>query len=1089
MAKKRFNIREEHEKQKQFQATTKRRIFEFMTDEERRKRTCKRSWELDVYLDKILKLANDAQAKGETVTLLADREGDQVNKDTPLRQRVRNPEGKIVPGDEYYHHRRSLQNAGVSEEEIRQREVTTKRIQKAWRKKRPEQKIRDYYAVQAQKAQQGLLPSSCHVIQVAVLEDKEDECTFILQATQLVETEYGGERRLPPKFGEVLTHPAMRIVNISMFDDLAHIVNSFYGGRLIGIKYADMEDIMADRWGRNCEKNALDMFHRAFPDLTWPKDILIAMSHWWVKKLTEKQLAYAFADPVSIKMILNATNDDATHPIDHFCVTFPDRRLSAGPSGVSTCPDDFDSDICLSVTKSSTPDWFFPVCQAAAARFPAALMPCNSPLEIHFLLRHIYGLWKESEKNRIRELTTGSGDCDWEDIDNEPTNPDRLKSTREGFEEFLNAMLDGINADGDFFSSRQALDNFLFEAKDKAIESIEQKENVASVVHMDDIVFSESEDELETPDPVVQMDEANVEFTPEDEILLAECEQVLQELSAPAEQPLAQVSEPAQDTTTPESNKMETEEPSLPDGPFALTIDEEEKNQLEETGAGECEVLEASGAMAPENTASPAPCSDGHPAPHDEPSTRYKIDTLLQHPSIEVATDLYGWRIQKIKNALWHGKQEYKGVISELPSRNAPEYLAAAARTFSTHTKIVDATLRATLSELASLWEDNEKARFLKGFASAAILDVSVAAKRLKYGKMDPMLNLSSCLRDAVTHFEDNKGDLQPYLDFYTAVYNMPLEERMSLARKQAFYHDQQQLHYFWVLDDAQLKSLIGKICKQYGLHLPTALLRKQVVISVSSVANAVTEGRSNFQGALQKVLLLGEEVSLRPLIMQALSFRSAGSQALSFRCAQSWGLPSPGPCPNLPTVQCNLNDRFHQFIDDNQRIRNADEMKRLIRDVIAPVDKLLLFWHYSNDLRCPAKTIAVLSIRPVLTATVYHFFVVGNDALPADSIREFISSIGTKEIRSQASEVFKQFCNTFFEIRFPRLRSLGKHISHRGESFLNQAAQIVLQQNHCCVHFDDLVTNFDDCSPSLFQHISASLFVLEWFPWDEPVH
>ena len=114
MAKKRFNIREEHEKQKQFQATTKRKKFEFMTAEERRKRTCKRSWEVDVYLDKILKLANDAHAKGETVTLLADREGDQVNRDTPLRQRVRDAEGKIVPGDEYYHHRRSLQNAGVS---------------------------------------------------------------------------------------------------------------------------------------------------------------------------------------------------------------------------------------------------------------------------------------------------------------------------------------------------------------------------------------------------------------------------------------------------------------------------------------------------------------------------------------------------------------------------------------------------------------------------------------------------------------------------------------------------------------------------------------------------------------------------------------------------------------------------------------------------------------------------------------------------------------------------------------------------------------------------------------------------------------
>ena len=355
------------------------------------------------------------------------------------------------------------------------------------------------------------------------------------------------------------------------------------------------------------------------------------------------------------------------------------------------------------------------------------------------------------------------------------------------------------------------------------------------------------------------------------------------------------------------------------------------------------------------------PCSDGSPVPHDEPSTDFKIESLLQHPSIELATDLYGWRIKKITNALRHGKQAYKGVISELPSRYAPEYLAAAACTFGAHTKVVDATLRATLSELALLWEDSEKARFLKGFAAAAVLNASVAARRLKYERMDPMLNLSPCLRDAVAYFEDNKKDLQPYLDFYTTIYDMPLEERMSLARKQAFYHEQQQLHYLRVLDDAQLRSLINKMCKQYGLRLPAALLRKQVVVSVSAIASAVTEGRSSFEGALSRVLLLGEEVSLRPLILQALSFRSAGSQALASHCARNWDLPSPGPCPTLPSVQCNLNDRFHQFVDDNQMVRGADEMKRLIRDVIAPADKLLLFWHYLNDLRCPDRTIAVI--------------------------------------------------------------------------------------------------------------------------------
>ena len=451
-----------------------------MNADERAKRTCSRSWEANVFLDKIIEMADKAEAEGKMITAVIDREGDQVNADSSLRKRVRDPNGKILPGDEFYHHRRSLQRDGISDDEIRQREIFDRQLRKSWRKKKPEQKIRDYYAFQAQRAKQGLLPSSCHIIQVAIVEDDKDECTFILQATRLVETEYGGERRLMPKFGQFLTHPAMCSTNVSMNDDLAHIINAFYGGCLVGVKYAEMEDVMADRWGRNCERSALDMFHRAFPELTWPKDVMIAMGHWWVKKLTPKQTGYAFSDVNSLKKVLNATNDDATHPISHFCVTFPDRRISNRPSGISICLDDFASDAALVVSKPARPDWFLPVCQETAKRFPEALLPCSQPLEIHFLFRHLFGMWKDSEKERIREMTTGSSECDWNDIDSEPTDPNRFKSTRDGFEEYLNTMIDNINADqAGTFSSREALDKFLFGAEENSLEQIENDENIA----------------------------------------------------------------------------------------------------------------------------------------------------------------------------------------------------------------------------------------------------------------------------------------------------------------------------------------------------------------------------------------------------------------------------------------------------------------------------------------------------------------------------------------------------------------------------------------------------------------------------------
>ena len=66
------------------------------------------------------------------------------------------------------------------------------------------------------------------------------------------------------------------------------------------------------------------------------------------------------------------------------------------------------------------------------------------------------------------------------------------------------------------------------------------------------------------------------------------------------------------------------------------------------------------------------------------------------------------------------------------------------------------------------------------------------------------------------------------------------------------------------------------------------------------------------------------------------------------------------------------------------------------------------------------------------------------------------------------------------------QLTSLYAAAKARGkQSAMELATQAVFQQSHCPVHFDDLVTSFADCAPTLFHHLSAGLFILEWFPWD----
>ena len=242
MGKKRKSPHEDQKQFEEFQAATRRQNFEFLDAKERRKRVCRWASQLDVYLDKAIALANKALEEGNQITAVIDTEGDQVNFDSDYRKRVRNADGKIVSGDAYYHHRRTLQRDGLSAEEIRIREINQRKITKNWQNKKPAQKVRDFYTVQAQKVNSGLLQSDCHVIQVAIVEDVEDDCTFILQATQLVANEYRGEAKLPPKFEEFLTHPAVYITNVSVYDDIANIVNSFYGGRLHGVKYTELEN-------------------------------------------------------------------------------------------------------------------------------------------------------------------------------------------------------------------------------------------------------------------------------------------------------------------------------------------------------------------------------------------------------------------------------------------------------------------------------------------------------------------------------------------------------------------------------------------------------------------------------------------------------------------------------------------------------------------------------------------------------------------------------------------------------------------------------------------------------------------------------
>ena len=446
--------------------------FRFESPEERRKRTCCRSFQATPFVEKILARADEAQGKGEFVTCILDTEGDQVNRDTDLRKRATNWRGEIVPGDIYYHHRRSLQRAGITPPELIEREKQAKAISASWRNKKPARKISDYFESQANRVTNGLLKSDCHLISIAVDGDTDDECAFLFQATRFIETENLGEVGLPPIFEKLLTHPAIIYTNIGIFDDIAVIINAFYGGRLPGVKYAELQAVMEDRWGEDTPEGVQAIFHQAFPHLTLPKDQWVTRGHWWISRLADRQIEYALLDTVSMGRVLRTTGDLASQPVSAFSVVFPDRVIRNRPQGLLVRDVSMEDGVSLELSRPSYPDFFLRVCQAYALKFPA-LLPCNSAEGVHYLFRFTFEEWKLAEVRRKEELSRGSCEVDWDDLDG-PSDPNRFKSTEPLLHQFMGEQMDRFLTDPTCnLQDAAALDQWLFGAGDAAAEEQE----------------------------------------------------------------------------------------------------------------------------------------------------------------------------------------------------------------------------------------------------------------------------------------------------------------------------------------------------------------------------------------------------------------------------------------------------------------------------------------------------------------------------------------------------------------------------------------------------------------------------------------
>ena len=366
-------------------------------------------------------------------------------------------------------------------------------------------------------------------------------------------------------------------------------------------------------------------------------------------------------------------------------------------------------------------------------------------------------------------------------------------------------------------------------------------------------------------------------------------------------------------------------------------------------------------------------------------------------------------------------------------------------------------------------------------------MTVQAAAAVLQYEDWDPLLVLTSNTRALMMVFDGRKELAKTSLLFYEKIVGLREDEKLRIAKKQVFYHPSQQESYLLHLSPGFLKDIMTEICRMFGWPLPRILLIPTLPLEISRVAKVLSEGKTSVEMAVKRLELVGRDESLRPRILQALSGYSLGAKILRHRLSELWNMPGPRSAPFPNRLRCNPRDRFHTCGSDDQFLRTADDLAHVLETVVRPAEKILLAWHYSNDLRGPPGTIAILSFRAVNSVTTFHFFIIGEDSLPKSAIRDFLRVLVDKPIFVPGAEAISVLFRFALGMNPRHLKSLHVEAKKRGKySAMETAARVVFQQSHCPVHFDDLVSSFADCTPSLFRHLSTGLFVLEWFPWEE---
>ena len=220
------------EKERSYLEERKKKGFtdlQFETARERRRRICSTEEEMEPFFAAHLRRADKAAASGEKYLLVVDQESDPDKK---------------FSWDE------RAKEAALRTEKFRERVSQRKNLKDRFDKLSSKQRTQLYWSHHQDQTNAGIRKGAVAAISVTAVNDVTAKHLFVMRMRPLIDNQYKGVPRLPARFIELITHPAVVLTNVSIFDDITNIMNSFTDEIIEGVQYLESEIFFREAWGR-----------------------------------------------------------------------------------------------------------------------------------------------------------------------------------------------------------------------------------------------------------------------------------------------------------------------------------------------------------------------------------------------------------------------------------------------------------------------------------------------------------------------------------------------------------------------------------------------------------------------------------------------------------------------------------------------------------------------------------------------------------------------------------------------------------------------------------------------------------------------